>query len=102
MATLKIVRSNRLQDRRTGRGETVTLVRAHNPIQKKQWVKATATLKPATFTEKAVIETELFYLPFMEAIQKAQARWPGKAVSYQTLEVTAAKKQEAAPAVKAE
>lgn len=91
--------SNKLSDRMKGRDKVVQIQRAKNPFQKKQWVKAVATVKAATFTEKAVVETELFFLPFTEVIQKAQARWPGIEISYQTLSVTAAQKpkEEASP-----
>lgn len=84
--------------------QNVQHVPEKNVTQKRQWVKAVATIKPATFTQKAVVETELYYLPFMEAVQKAQLRWPNvKSISYQTLPVTAAQKTEgAAPAEKAE
>jgi len=93
MGTVKVVQiSNKLQDRRLGRHTLVQIQKTPNPLQRKQWIKATVTLKPATFTEKAVVETELFFMPFMEAVQKAQTRWPNKPISYQTLPVTAAMK----------
>ncbi len=82
---IKITTSRTLNARIRGEQHHVQIVRSPNPMARKQWVKATATVKPATFTQKAVVETELLFLPFMEAIQKAQARWPGKPVSYTTL-----------------
>lgn len=93
--------SNKLADRMRGRDVVVEIQRTKNPFQKKQWVKAVATIEPATFTKKAVIESELFYMPFMEAITKAQEKWPGRRISYTTLSVTAAQK-EGPPTVKAE
>lgn len=77
----------------TFHGQVVQRVPEKNPLQKKQWVKVVAIIKPATFTQKAVIETELYFLPFMEAAQKAEARWPGKRLSYTTLQVVAAQKE---------
>lgn len=86
MGTVKVERvSNRLNDRRLGRGKIVRIEPTPNPFQKKQCVIATCVVKAATFTEKAVVETEIFNLPFMEAIRAAQARWPGKPISYRTL-----------------
>ncbi len=82
---IKITTSRTLNDRARGRQHQVQIVRTPNPMAKKQWIKVTATIKRATFTEKAVVETELYYLPFMEAVQKAQVRWPGIPKSYSTL-----------------
>jgi len=67
--------------------ENITLIKTKNKLAPKQWIKATATIRPATFTEKAVIETELYHLPFMEAVEKAQERWPNIPKSYTTLAV---------------
>lgn len=94
--------SNKLADRMRGRDVVVEIRRTKNPIQRKQWIRAVATIEPATFTKRAVTQTELFYMPFMEAVEKAQARWPGKRISYTTLVVEAAKKLEPVPAKKAE
>lgn len=65
--------------------ENITLIRTKNKLAPKQWIKVTATIKPATFTEKAVVETKLYHLPFMEAVEKAQALWPNIPKSYTTL-----------------
>lgn len=71
----------------------VQIERTKNPAQKKQWIKAIAIIKRATFTQKAVIETEIYFLPFMEAVMKFQEKWPNAERSYQALAVTAALKE---------
>lgn len=65
--------------------QQITRTPAKNPTQKPQTVEATVILKAATFTEKAVTEKAIYYMPFMEAVRAAQARWPGKSISYRTL-----------------
>ena len=82
---LEFVESNKLQDRVRGNHKGVKLVVAKNPFQKIQTIKATITVKPATFTEKAVKEVHVFHGSFMEVISKVQSRWPKKQVSYQTI-----------------
>lgn len=61
----------------------------HKPVKlafrKKQTVIATITIKPATFTAKAVIVTEIYHDDFMLVVQKVQDKYPGKLVDYRAL-----------------
>lgn len=68
--------------------EDIQLVKAPRPFQKKCIIKVTARPKRTApiagnlRIENARVETALFYgTTFMEAIQKAQARWPGWQIS---------------------
>ena len=58
-----------------------------NPFRKKQYVQATVILEPATFTKKAVVAVEKYRDDFMSVVAKVQKKYPGKEVSYQTLDL---------------
>lgn len=54
-------------------------------FRKKQTVIATVVVKPATFTDREEVKTEIYHDDFMSVICKVQEKYPGKKVSYKTL-----------------